>query len=342
MLHKLATILLLSAFAGTGIGPTAAAEGQMLWKFAHLFPATHKQWTEGGGYFAKLLAKSSNGRIKIVQYPAGQLGKTSTSVIGSGLAELGILVPSYEPDKLPLSSVAELPGLSSDACEGSAKLWSLIKEGGLIDEAELKPLGLHALYAQVAPQYDIITTQKEITSLADIKSLKLRANGTAMDTTARALEAIPVAVTSSEFFDALTRGTIDGGFWSLEMIRPWGVEKAIEFALDGAKVGTGVTIHVMNRRVWDNLDQTTKETVSKAAMETQKHFCSWYDERVLDEAKTLTDSGDIKINRLSPEESKRWEEMLVPVSKSWAAELDSSGRPGTKVLNAFQHAPTEF
>ncbi len=335
-------VWLLAGVACTLAASHAFAAGEKTFKFAHVFPATHKQWTEGGAYWAKLIGEASGGKLKVQQYPAGQLGKESTTLIGSGLADAGLVAPSYEPDKLPLSAVAELPGVTSSACEGSAKMWELVKEGGLIDEAELKPLGLHALYAQVAPQYAIVTTKKKIAALADIKNLKLRANGAAMDKTARALGAVPITVTGSEFFDALSRGTIDGGFWSIEAIRPWGVEKVLDYALSGARTGTAVTIHVMNRRVWDRLDAETKQIVTKAAMETQKHFCSWLDQQVVSEAKILGETSNLKVTQLTPEEHQRWDDLLASVATSWAKDLDSTGRPGTKILEAFRKAPPSF
>jgi TRAP-type C4-dicarboxylate transport system substrate-binding protein len=342
MVSKLTRVVLLSALSAFMAAPSPAAESQLTLKFAHVFPATHKQWVQGGEYFGNLLDEASGGRIKLQQYPAGQLGKESTSIIGSGLAETGIIAPSYEPDKLPLSSVAELPGISGSACEGSAKLWDLVKDGGIVDKAELAPLGLHALYAEAAPQYSLLTTKREVTRLEDMKGLKIRANGAAMDKTARILGAVPVSVTASEFFDALTRGTVDGGFWSLESIRPWGLQKLVNYAFDGVKMGTAVTIHVMNKKVWEDLDHATKVMITKAAMETQQHFCSWYDAQVLSEAKALSESGDVKIDRPSPDDSRRWDRVLASVAESWATELDSSGRPGSEVLKAFRQAPANF
>lgn len=324
------------------LGASIASAQDMTIKFSHAFPATHKQWEQGGGFMANLLAEASGGSIKFEQYPAAQLGKESTSIIGSGLAQAGVLAPSYEPEKLLLSSVSELPGLSGSSCEGSAKLWHLVKEGGIIDEQELKPLGLRAVYVNVAPQYSLVTTAKEVTSLEDLQGLKIRANGAAMDRTARVLGATPLAITGGEFFDSLTRGTVDGGFWSIESVRPWGLENTLKYIFDGAKMGTATTLGVVNRKFWDGLDEETRQKFTDAGMATQVHFCEWYDAQIVSEAKWLTDGGYATINTPSEEESATWDAQLDTVSASWAKDLDDTGRPGTEVLEAFRQAPSEF
>ena len=127
--------------------------------------------------FTEAATEASGGKIKFEVYHAGQLGKESTSVVTTGLAEFGLLVPSYEAAKLPLTSVSELPGLHTTSCEGSAKLWNISKEGGALFEAEYKKLGVRPIYAVVLAPYQIMTSKKKVTNLAELSGLKIRALG---------------------------------------------------------------------------------------------------------------------------------------------------------------------
>ena len=150
-------------------GPLAAQE--RTFKITQVFPQTHWHWTEGMKVFTEEVEKASGGKIKFETYHAAQLGKESTMLVTSGLAEMGLLVPSYETDKLPLTSVTELPGLHTNACEGTAKYWSVAKEGGALYEAEYKPLGVRPLYV-ISPPYQLMTNTKKVASLADVSGLE--------------------------------------------------------------------------------------------------------------------------------------------------------------------------
>ena len=203
----------LATAAALILSVPASAQAQETFKVSQVFPSTHWHWIEGMKIFTETVEQASGGKIKFEVYHAGQLGKETTTLVTSGLAEFGLLVPSYETAKLPLTSVAELPGMHSTACEGTAKYWNLAKEGGALYEAEYKRLGVRPLYVILLAPYQVMTAAKKISTLDDLAGLKIRASGAAIDKTIRSLGAVPVRVTSNELYDSLSRGTVDGGFW---------------------------------------------------------------------------------------------------------------------------------
>lgn len=321
--------------------PVRAADNMTL-KFSHPFAATHKQWQQAGAVMAQKLAEDGGPEIRFETYPASQLGKEHSALIGAGLATAGILAPSYEPDKLPATSVAELPGMLSSSCEGTGKLWHLVKEGGLIDQIELKPLGVIALYVNATPAYSVLTSTRQVTKLEDVAGLKIRAAGAAMDRAARQIQAVPVSGTASELYDSISRGTIDGALISIEAVTALGLDGVLKYAFDGVKVGSAVTVGVMNRRAWDRLDAVQQDRLRTAGLQAQRHFCQWYDEAVAQAEKDLTEQGKLTITAVTPEENARWDAALAGAAQSWAADMDKSGRRGTEVLNAYLAAPAEF
>lgn len=114
--------------AGTCATPLFAQSEQTL-KVSFIFPQSHWLWEQGGEVFANKVTQATDGRVTFTAFPAGQLGKQTAGAVRSGIADMGIAVPSYEADKFPLTSVGELPGMHGSACEGTAKLWNLMKEG---------------------------------------------------------------------------------------------------------------------------------------------------------------------------------------------------------------------
>jgi TRAP-type C4-dicarboxylate transport system substrate-binding protein len=330
----------LAAMVALSTGTAAVAQEARTLKFAHVFPASHWHWTESVKIFQEKVTKATNGKIQFQSYHAGQLGKEGVGMVTSGIADFAILVPSYEPAKLPLTSVAELPGLHTNSCEGTTKLWNIIKDGGALNNAEYKPQGIKILYAIVLAPYQVMTTGKKVTTLEEMAGLKIRANGAAMDKTVRALGATPVRVTSNELYDALTRGTVDGGFWPIGSTRNSGLEKIFKYTIQGPQLGGGSTVYGISQKVWDTLAPDVQAAMMKAGAETQQHLCSYLDSADTTEVEWLVKEMKFTPTKLPAAELNKWNERVAPIAADWAKDMDSTGRNGTAILKAYREAPT--
>lgn len=336
---KTKTLLASAIAASLLLGTTARAQDEMTLKYTHVFPASHWAWTESFKLFEDKVSEYTNGKIKFENYHAGQLGKEGTTLLKSGLADAGNFVPSYEATKLPLSSVAELPGNYGSACDGTAKFAHIVQEGNPLDAAEFQPLGIKVLYSVLTPHFQVMTTDQKVASLEDIKGLKLRANGAAFNKTASLLGAVPVKITSAEFYDALTRGTVDGGLWPVGSTRQVSLEDTLHYLTQGTQLGGGGLIYGISLKKWNKLEPDTQAAFEKAAGEVQQHLCSFLDQLDENETASLVKDKGLVVTRLSAEEQQRWAARLTTVSTDWAQEMDDSGRQGSTILEAFRQAP---
>jgi TRAP-type C4-dicarboxylate transport system substrate-binding protein len=330
--------LLASLAAMLVVTPTVAQDQRTL-KFAQVFPANHWLYTENVKHFHDAVTKATSGKIQWESYHAGQLGKEGGVMLTSGIADMTILVPSYEPAKLPLTSVAELPGLHSTACEGTAKLWSIVKDNGPLYNAEYKPQGIKVLWAVVLTPYQVMTTSKKVTSLNDMAGLKIRANGAAMDKTVRALGATPVRVTQNELYDSLTRGTIDGGFWPIGATRNASLDKVFRYTVQGPMLGGGSTLFGVSQKLWDSLTSDVQAIFMKAGAETQQRACTYLDGADDAETAWLVKEQKLTVSKLPATELAKWNERVAPIAAEWAKDMDSTGRNGSALLKAYKDAP---
>jgi TRAP-type C4-dicarboxylate transport system substrate-binding protein len=334
-----AGLALLAACAAVAVPASASAETTL--KFAHLFPATHYLWEHGGKVFADEVEKALPGRVKFQVYPAGQLGKDFYTMLNSGLTDMAIVSSSYMPDKFPLTSVAELPGLYSSACEGTNKLWSMAKPGGMLDRDEYRKLGMRMLFVTVLPPYAIMTTNKATPDLDALKGLKIRANGAAMEKTIRALGAVPVRVTSPELYDSLARGTVDGAFFPYQGLKQYDLQRVLKNSVLGPELGSGAVMYAMSEKGWNKLPPDMKAAFTKAAATAQETLCKWQDEANTQARKDIVSSDGHVVTNLAPAEAAKWHQMLKGVSASWAKEMDGNGKPGSALLKAFEQAPSK-
>ncbi len=316
----------------------ASAQETATLKFAHVFPADHYLWTHGGKVFADEVAAATDGRISFQVFPAAQLGKDYVTLLKSGIAESALLVPSYTPESLTLTSVSELPGLYSTSCEATGKLWAVAQAGGALNEAEYAPQRIHVLFVSTLPPFKVMTASKQVTEVGDLAGLKIRANGAAMDKTIRTLGATPIQVTAGELYDSLTRGTVDGGFWPFHSIPTYHLEDVFNYGVDGAQLGSGSVIFAMSDAAWEKLGAADQAAMTKAAADAQANLCQWLDAEEARARDELVAEKGLTVTTLTPDQAAVWQDKVAHVADDWAAELDGLGRPGTAILDAFRSA----
>src|SRR5918998_1768106 len=171
MVRELRIISLASAAALAA--SAASAQESVKLRIAHQFPQSHYLWEEGGKAFVDNLSAGGT-NVSLSVFPAAQLGKDPLAVLQSGLADIVTLVPSYSPEKMPLTSVAELPGFHNTTCEGVHKLWTIIKNGAPLEVAEYKPLGIHVLFVAHQPAYKILTVRRPLMPARSRSPLRIK------------------------------------------------------------------------------------------------------------------------------------------------------------------------
>lgn len=106
------------------IAAHAKAQDRMLeLRLSHFVPPTHplhKALEDWGSS----IEKASNGTIRYKIYPAQQLGKAfdQYDTVRDRIADVALVVPSYQPGRFPIIAAAELPFTISAAIGGSQAL----------------------------------------------------------------------------------------------------------------------------------------------------------------------------------------------------------------------------
>lgn len=335
--HRLlrATLAILATFS---ISFSALAEQEININFAHRFSAKHYLWKQAGEVFANEVTQASKGRVTFDVYPAAQLGKDHFSLLKSGLVDIAIFIPSYESDKLPLSSVVELPGMYSTACEGANKYWKLARPGGMLGEGEFKKQGLHVLFVAVMPPYTLMTTRKPTPSLDSVSGLKIRSTGASMIKAAQALGAVPVQIPSSETYEALSRGTVDGAIFLYYGLPPYNLEDLTRYSVSGVNLGGGTIAFAISSKTWNSLPADIQDIMTQASRKTQASFCKSLDQDDLAIRQRIVKENQHVVVDLPPEEITRWNTRLERVTRDWIADMEGVGQDGSGALRAYSQA----
>jgi TRAP-type C4-dicarboxylate transport system substrate-binding protein len=339
-----ARIALLSLAAIVALMPwtvASAADGKITLRFAESASATHPFSTNHDKFWMDEVTRLTQGRITFQFYPSQQLGKAKDllALTQAGTIDVARMGASYTPDKLPLTAVAELPGMINSSCQGSTALWKLTKEGGdgALVRTEYAPLGLHVVIAAMNAPYEVQTTKKKQVILpADIKGLKLKTLGGASDEAARRLGAVPIQMFVAELFLSLQRGTVDGRFGEFGSVMANKTEGVLKYSTVGARVGGFASVTVIGDKVWKGLPADVQAAMVKAGETTSQNFCTKEDAHGPEIAKDLETEHGWTVHDLSPDERRQWQEELAPVQQQWADELDRRGKPGSEILATFR------
>lgn len=297
-----------------------------------------------GHYIAENLLKpfmakvEETGSVGFEYFPAQQLGKAKDmlSLTQTGVTDIGYVGPSYISDKLPLSSVGELPEAFSTSCQGTMAFWELAKPGGALDEAEFAPEGMRVLMVLVLSPYQIFAS-KEIGGLDSLKGMKVRSTGGAKDIALTKLGAVPVQMAAPETREALSRGTVDAIAFPNSSIMPYDLAPHLEYATEGANFGSFVATYMISQSRFDSLPQDVQKAMTEAGEHATNTACKAVEVLDKEDQGKIADAG-VEYVSFSGEDGERLRTAMGSVGDEWAAELDTRGKPGRSILKVFRDA----
>ncbi len=196
-----AALLLLQA-------PAMAAP--ILIKIAHGSPATDDKLEEAAQLMRQYVEEKSNGALKMVTYPAAQLGSERENLEGLqlGTIEMAILSTGPVPGIFPEIMLLDLPYIIPTE-EVAYKIFDG-PVGQQLAEKMLKKTGIHLL-AYGENGFRAWSAKKDLITPDDFAGTKLRVmeNPMYIEMTNR-LNAMPVALPSGDVYTALAQGVVDG------------------------------------------------------------------------------------------------------------------------------------
>lgn len=306
-------------------------------KVADWLPLSHYTYSEGGKVFMAKATELSKGRIQFQHFPAEQLGKAKDAVAlaQSGVADIVNIAPAYITEKFPLSGVVELPGIYEGSCRGGNAFAAMLKPGGALHEAEYKPNGVRVLFSATLGAYRVLTAQKKVNTAADFSGLKLRTAGGPMDQTAALLGANSIRMAGPDVLPSLSRGTLDGVFWPLQSLKPWGLQGGLKYMTPNLSVGSFTMVYAISDKAWQKIPADLQKLLVEAGEYANKAHCEYVDRS---EEKTIAElqAGGIVSVPLPEADLQKIQQGYAQIHAEWAEALNKRDRPGAAVLQAFK------
>lgn len=326
----------ISVVAIGSLQPAAAQDTTSL-RVGDVYPAGH--------YIADALIKPwmsavkerLGNRVDIQYFPAEQLGKgpQMLALTQQGVVDIGLIIPAFVPDKLPRSAVAELPGLFSDACHGTNAFWELATSG-VLAQKDYAPNDIRVLIATVLPPYQIFL-RTPIEGVDSFAGKKIYSTGGAKDLTVRRLKGVPTRMSTSEVYEAMSRGTIDGGLMAYGSAVAYRLPGLVKSATAGENFGSGVVTYGISRRKWEALPKEVREVLEETGKAVTAEACKTITKRADADIEKLK-AGGVTLVTMPASDRPVIDRELAGVAEDWAKELDGRNLEGAAVLSAFKSA----
>ncbi|MGB2201825.1 MAG: C4-dicarboxylate TRAP transporter substrate-binding protein [Pseudooceanicola atlanticus] len=217
------------------------------------------------------ITEFTDGKITFENYwSSSLLGALDTlEGVGDGVADIGLIIPSYMPQKLPVASWmfgmgAALSGstVHDVAAGGATALETLLTYEPITQEYASH--NVVVMQATATPAYNLLCN-KPISSMAEAEGKRARAIGAVWSSTAEALGMTPVSISWGEAYEGLQRGVFD-----CMVINPNQYADGLTLK-DVAPEYVPVTMAqlqastwVMNKDIWDDFPKELQDFITQA------------------------------------------------------------------------------
>ena len=300
--------------------------------YSVFFPPTHVHAILADEW-AKEVMLRTDGAVEIVVFPAGSLTKPDQCYAGvaSGISDIGMSCLAYTRGRFPVLEALDLPVGYPDGVAATRAANAMLEKyrTGLKEIEDTHVLYLHAH----GP--GIVASRKPVTSLADIRGLKVRATGLSSEIV-NALGGAPVAMSQAEAYDSLRKGVVDATFCPIETLKGWKQGEVISSVTEVPAIGYTTAMFVtFNKKSWAGLPENIRAIITEVSAEfVEKHAAAWNaaDEEGYEYVKSLGHD----ILRITDEENVLWAERIAPILDDYVARSEKQGLPGRQFLADLQ------
>jgi len=255
--------VLASLFFALGLAASAAAQAQTVLKIG--YTATNdSHYGTAANVFGEELAKRTNGRYKLQQFPSSALGGEREMIEAVQLGSQDMVITSTGPvgNFVPETRVFDIPFLFRDYDHARKVLDGQIGQDAL---AKFPPKGLVALVWMENGFRHLTNSKQPITGPENLKGMKIRTMENKVHMEAfKTLGALPTPMAMNELFTALQQGTVDGQENPIPVIlsnKLYTVQKHL--TLDGHVYSPALLI--ISPTVWSKVSDADKKAFLEAA-----------------------------------------------------------------------------
>lgn len=222
--------------------------------------------------------------------------------------------------RFPLSSVVEVPYLTTDAETSSVAFWRMYEEGFL--DAEFHDIV--PLITVVFPQSPVHLSAP-IESLDSLDGLQIIAGTETGAAVVSALGAVPLSIGLADAYEAIQRGTADGRIIPWSAFPAFRLAEVTKYHIE-APIGTVVGMVFINREVWNGLSDEERAVLTRNSGDARSRTVAVRVDQLANNVREgIAVAEGHQVVAPSPEQAAAWQARLAPVEADWIARTEGGG-----------------
>ncbi|MDG5499950.1 TRAP transporter substrate-binding protein DctP [Marinobacter sp. BGYM27] len=320
----LRSLAVATSLIGTSLFFAAPAQAATTWKIQSVWDAG----TVGYSLFEEWcndMEKKSGGELIFKPFPAKAVAADNNALfdaVRNGVLQGMNPFTLYWSGKIPASVfLSSYPAGPDQPHQWDTMFYSL----GMLEKTReiYKKFGLFYV-GPIQHDANIIHSKKPVSSLDDLKGMKIRVPGGMVAEVFQQFGVSTVSLPGSDIFPALEKGTIDAADY---------VGPAVNYELGFAQVTDNILFGppgvmsiyqpvdlmdlTVNLRAWNKLDPELQQLVEdEVRIYSQKHYLT-IQKRNIEAMEKFKQAGS-KVSRLSQDDLKRFRQAAIPIWFKWA------------------------
>ncbi|OED42215.1 ABC transporter substrate-binding protein [Chromatiales bacterium (ex Bugula neritina AB1)] len=281
--------------------------------------------------WAAQVEEATEGRVKIKILPKA-LGKPPAhfDIARDGLADITYGIHGYQPGRFVLNSTAEVPFLGNDAEDISVAYWRMYDKH-LKAANEHRGVKLLGLWTH-GPGH-IMTTEKQINAISDLKDMKMRIGGGIVKEVTSNFGIVQLFKPAPQVYELLSRGVATGVMFPLEAIDGFKLENTIKYVtrIPGGLYNTSFFM-VMNEGKFNSLSDEDKAAIDSVSGEVFSRMAGRAFQAADNEGLEKFHANGGQITDASPEMVAQIQGWVTDIEANWAKKVAKLGLDGGQIL----------
>ncbi|MBX9758346.1 MAG: TRAP transporter substrate-binding protein [Beijerinckiaceae bacterium] len=315
--------------------PAVRAQAQpVMLRLHHFLPAASNAHAGLLAPWAKRLEAASDGRLRIQIFPSMQLGGTPAQLYDQardGVVDMVYTLPGYTPGRFPATEVFELPFIADRrSAVNSPAAWEFA-QGHMGEQT-----GDVKLLCYWCHDGGVIHATRKVTSLADLKGMRLRFPTRLAGEALKAAGAAPIGMPVTQVAESITQRVLDGA------VVPWEVAPSIklpDLARNHLEIAGSPTLYtasffvVMNKARYEGLPAELRAVIdAHAGLAFSNVAGGVWDQASASVEATVRKGGRNVISQLPDADKATWMKACEPIAAQWIDEMNTRKLDGRAMV----------
>lgn len=275
------------------VSATTAFADEIVLNYNQWFPSAH--WSQAQGLYPwfEEIEEVTEGRVRVEASakPLAPPNRNYQAVV-DGVADIAWGPHGYTPGVFPLTEMVEQPFITIDAGKSSKVYWNLWTE-------YFEPTGMQSdvvtMAMHVTAGGNFSMREEAITSIDELKGVKLRVPTPVVGRVLGEIGAVPVSGSLGELREMISRGTVDGTVISDELVTGFKIADDVNAVTQvPGGVFSNSAFVILNKAKWDQIsaeDQAAIMAISGESL-SEKMGSLWHENDIVARAAFKERLGD--------------------------------------------------